>query len=45
MDASVKGLLAGVIGRIGDLGWVAKEYDVAMSTAGFGGLNSILVEK
>ena len=41
----MKGQLTGVFGRLGDLGWVPKEYDVAMSTAAFGGLNSILVEK
>jgi hypothetical protein len=29
---------------MGDLGWIPKEYDAAISTVAFGGLNSILVE-
>ncbi|OIR57369.1 MAG: structural maintenance of chromosomes protein 4 [Amphiamblys sp. WSBS2006] len=37
------GRLGGVYGRLGDLGWIDKKYDVAISTA-CGQLNSIVVD-
>lgn len=37
------GKLKGVIGRLGDLGWIDKKYDVAISTCGQG-LNNVVVE-
>lgn len=36
MTASAKGQLKGVIGRVGDLGWIPKEYDIAVTTSGNG---------
>jgi structural maintenance of chromosome 4 len=45
LDAAARGQLPGVIGRIGDLGWIPPKYDVAATTSGLGGLNAILVEK
>lgn len=44
MDASMKGLLHGVIGRVGDLAWIDPQFDVAITTSCGGGLNNILVE-
>ena len=43
MDAKSSGRIPGIIGRLGSLGTVAKEYDVAASTAG-GQLDSVVVE-
>jgi structural maintenance of chromosome 4 len=43
LDAQAAGALKGVLGRLGDLGAIDKEYDVAVSTA-CGPLDHILVE-
>eukprot|EP00052_Salpingoeca_macrocollata_P017972 m.147220 g.147220 ORF g.147220 m.147220 type:complete len:1291 (-) comp20562_c0_seq1:30-3902(-) len=43
MKASKSGKLGGVYGRLGDLGAIDKEYDVAISTA-CGALNNVVVQ-
>ncbi|ETO21487.1 hypothetical protein RFI_15719 [Reticulomyxa filosa] len=45
LDAQSKGHLSGIIGRIGDLGSIDGEFDIAASTAASAQLNHILVEK
>ena len=44
MQQKANGNIPGIIGRLGDLGGIDKKYDVAVSTAGSGALDTILVE-
>ena len=44
MGQKSNGNIPGIIGRLGDLGGIDKKYDVAVSTAGGGALDTILVE-
>ena len=41
--AQASGKIRGIIGRLGDLAKVENKYDIAISTAGGGGLNKIVV--
>ena len=43
LDASKKGVLKGIIGRLGDLGAIDEKYDVAVTTA-ISKLNVIVCE-
>jgi len=44
MQQKNNGNIPGIIGRVGDLGGIDKKYDCAVSTAGGGNLDTILVE-
>ena len=44
MQQKTNGNIPGIIGRIGDLGGIDKQYDCAVSTAGGSSLDTILVE-
>ncbi len=44
MAQRASGALLGIFGRLGDLGTIAKEYDVAISTATGSSLDTILVD-
>ena len=44
MQQKRNGNIPGIIGRLGDLGGIDKKYDIAVSTAGGGSLDTILVE-
>ena len=44
MGQKANGNIPGIIGRLGDLGGIDKKYDVAVSTAGSGSLDTILVD-
>ena len=44
MQQKRNGNIPGIIGRIGDLGGIDKKYDVAVSTAGYSALDTILCE-
>merc|ERR1719319_218072 len=44
MQQKSNGNIPGIIGRLGDLGAIDKKYDVAVSTAGGGGLDVIIVD-
>jgi len=44
MQQKRNGNIPGIIGRLGDLGAIEKKYDVAISTAGKGFLNTIIVD-
>lgn len=44
MAQKATGAIKGIYGRLGDLGAIDKKYDVAISTAAGGALDSILVE-
>eukprot|EP00090_Calanus_glacialis_P026751 TRINITY_DN42055_c0_g1_i1.p1 TRINITY_DN42055_c0_g1~~TRINITY_DN42055_c0_g1_i1.p1 ORF type:complete len:1294 (+),score=513.23 TRINITY_DN42055_c0_g1_i1:38-3919(+) len=44
MQQKTNGNIPGIIGRVGDLGGIDKKYDCAVSTAGGGNLDTILVE-
>eukprot|EP00092_Neocalanus_flemingeri_P022265 GFUD01024145.1.p1 GENE.GFUD01024145.1~~GFUD01024145.1.p1 ORF type:complete len:1283 (-),score=468.97 GFUD01024145.1:142-3990(-) len=44
MQQKTNGNIPGIIGRVGDLGGIDKKYDCAVSTAGGGSLDTILVE-
>jgi len=44
MKQKKTGALSGIFGRLGDLGAIDKKYDVAISTAVGGGLDTVLVD-
>ena len=44
MEEKRLGRIPGIFGRLGDLGNIDRKYDVAVSTAGGGGLDQILVD-
>jgi len=44
MQQKTNGNIPGIIGRVGDLGGIDKKYDCAVSTAGGGSLDTVLVE-
>lgn len=44
MQLKTKGRIAGILGRLGDLGTIAAEYDVAVSTAAGSTLNHVVVD-
>merc|ERR1719361_90046 len=45
LAAQEKGDLSGICGRLGDLGQISSEFDVAASTAGSGALDFVVVER
>ena len=45
MSAKNQGKLNGIRGRLGDLGYIDKMYEIAISTACGTGLNKIIVDR